>query len=266
MKPVKKTDKKTDLTEPRTKKHPFWIWLHSWGVSKVFYQKAIKWERICGWLALILGVFGLAWGLWYATWECRQGGSYRILYIHAPVAWLSMSTYVAMAIFAAVGFIWRVKIAEMMALSAAVIGAWFTVAALLTGVLWGRVTWGAGWAWDARIISEAILLFLYLGYLGLHRAIEDPRQASRSSAILAVIGVINVPIIHFSVIWWNSIHQDASVTRFDKPAVHWTMLVPLLTMLVAAQLTMIYLLFQRTRGELLERESDARWAREVATS
>ncbi len=188
------------------------------------------------------------------------------MYVHVPSAWVSLMVYVTMAISAAVGLIWRMKVAHAVAASCAPIGASFTFAALVTGSLWGRPMWGTYWEWDPRLTSELILLFLYLGYMGLRSAIDDVQRADRASALLAIVGVVNVPIIHYSVLWWNSLHQAPSVMKLGKPDMPAAMLVPLLTMFVGFTLFFGYLLLVRLRGEILRRERAASWIREALAS
>ncbi|HEY6452122.1 MAG TPA: heme ABC transporter permease CcmC, partial [Steroidobacteraceae bacterium] len=189
----------------------------------------------------------------------QQGDGFRIIYVHAPAAWLSLMVYVVMATSAAVGLIWRMNVAHAVAASCAPIGASFTVVALGTGMLWGRPMWGTYWAWDPRLTSELLLLFLYLGYVGLRNAIEDVSRADRASAVLAIVGVVNVPIIHYSVIWWNSLHQAPTVMKFGRPSMPASMLLPLLAMLAGFTLYFVALLLVRARGEVLRRERNAHW-------
>jgi heme exporter protein C len=176
---------------------------------------------------------------------------------------MSLMVYVTMAVSAAVGLIWRMKIAHAAAASCAPIGASFTVAALVTGSLWGRPMWGTYWEWDPRLTSELILLFLYLGYMALRSAIDEVQRADRASALLAVVGVINVPIIHYSVLWWNSLHQAPSVMKLAKPEMPAAMLLPLLMMLLGFTLFFVALLLVRLRGEILRRERTASWIHEA---
>lgn len=176
---------------------------------------------------------------------------------------MSLMVYVTMASAAAIGLIWRMKVAHAVAASCAPVGASFTFAALVTGALWGQPMWGTYWEWDPRLTSELVLLFLYLGYIGLRAGIEDPQRADRASALLAVVGVVNVPIIHYSVTWWNSLHQAPSVMQLGKPAMPPAMLVPLLLMLAGFTLYFAALLLVRLRGEVLSRERAASWIQEV---
>ncbi|MCZ6797529.1 MAG: heme ABC transporter permease, partial [Gammaproteobacteria bacterium] len=195
--------------------------------------------------------------------DYQQGESYRIIFIHVPSAWMSLFIYMVMAACGVVILVWRMKIAEIVLISSAPIGASFTFLALATGSLWGKPMWGTWWVWDARLTSELILLFLYLGVIGLHGAIEDKRIAARAIAILAIVGMVNIPIIHYSVEWWNSLHQGATVTKFDKPSIHWSMLIPLLLMALAFQVYYVLALLQSCRAELLQRERNNKWVEEL---
>ena len=214
-------------------------------------------ERLMPWLVvifLLLTAAGLYGGLYLAPADYQQGDSYRIIYIHVPSAWMSLFIYVVMAIAGAIGLVWRIKLAEIVAISSAPIGASFTFIALVTGSLWGKPMWGTWWVWDARLTSELILLFLYLGVIGLYGAIDDKRVASKAVAILALVGVVNIPIIHYSVEWWNTLHQGPTVTKMDKPSIHVSMLIPLLLMALSFNVYYLIALIQRARVELLQRE------------
>ena len=193
--------------------------------------------------------------------DYQQGDSYRIIYIHVPSAWMSLFIYVVMAIAGAIGLVWRIKLAEIVAISSAPIGASFTFIALVTGSLWGKPMWGTWWVWDARLTSELILLFLYLGVIGLYGAIDDKRVASKAVAILALVGVVNIPIIHYSVEWWNTLHQGPTVTKMDKPSIHVSMLIPLLLMALSFNVYYLIALIQRARVELLQRERNSQWVK-----
>lgn len=222
--------------------------------------KLIPWFAIS---ALLLGVYGLYMGLFVAPTDYQQGESYRIIFIHVPAAWMSLFIYMVMAVSAAIGLIWQIRLADMIAAASAPIGAWFTFLALVTGSLWGKPMWGAYWVWDARLTSELILLFLYFGYMALQSAIEDQRTADKASGLLAIVGVVNIPIIHYSVEWWNTLHQGATVAKFDKPSMHIDMLIPLLVMAVAAKLFYAAVVLVRARNEVLYRERNRRWVREL---
>ncbi|MFK8078953.1 MAG: heme ABC transporter permease [Granulosicoccus sp.] len=217
-----------------------------------------------GTVCLISLVVGLYLGLVVAPADYEQGDSYRIIYIHVPAAWMSMFVYVVMATASAIFLIWRLKIADMVAVSSAPIGAAFTAVALLTGSFWGKPMWGTWWIWDARLTSELLLLFLYLGYMALRGAMETPQSAARAAGILAVVGVVNIPIIHFSVEWWNTLHQPATITKLDKPSMHISMLKPLLIMVLSFQMLYFYNLMVRVRTVILEREARASWVAELA--
>lgn len=223
--------------------------------------------RLQPWLAGLCAlcfVAGLYLGLVIAPADYEQGDSYRIIYIHVPAAWMSMFVYVTMAVSSAVFLIWRLKIADVVALACAPIGAVFTAIALFTGAFWGKPMWGAWWVWDARLTSELLLLFLYLGYLALRGALDTPQSAAKAASILAVVGVVNIPIIHYSVEWWNTLHQPATLTKFDKPSMHISMVRPLLLMVLAFQLLFFHNLATRVRTLILHRESRSKWVAELA--
>lgn len=238
-----------------------WTWFHRLASPPYIYGLAARLTPWFGWASALLILCGLYGGLVLAPPDYQQGNDFRILYVHAPSAWMSLMVYTTMAVAAAVGLIWRMKVAHAAAASCAAIGASFTFAALVTGSLWGARMWGTWWEWDPRLTSELILLFLYLGYMGLRAAIEDTQRADRASGLLAVVGVVNVPIIHYSVVWWNSLHQAPSVMRLGKPAMPPAMLLPLLIMLAGFTLLFAALLLVRLRGEILNRERTASWIR-----
>ena len=236
-----------------------WVWFHRFGSPPHFYRLARRLAPWFGWPAVILCVAGLIGGLGLAPPDYQQGDGFRIIYVHAPAAWLSLMVYVVMATSAAVGLIWRMNVAHAVAASCAPIGASFTALALATGMLYGRPMWGTYWEWDPRLTSELLLLFLYLGYMALRSAIDDVARADRASAVLAIVGVVDVPIIHYSVIWWNSLHQAPTVMKFGRPSMPASMLVPLLLMLAGFTFYFGALLLTRARGEILRRERNAHW-------
>ena len=215
-------------------------------------------------LAIGLAAAGLWIGFFVAPTDATQGDAYRIIFIHVPAAWMSMLLYLVMAFWAAVGWAFKARLASMLARAIAPTGAMFTVLALWSGALWGRPTWGTWWVWDARLTSELILLFLYLGYIALAEAIDDTRRADQASALLAVVGAINVPIIYFSVRWWNTLHQGATISMTAAPKMASTMLTAMLLMTFACWAYAFAVAFTRTRALILERERDTAWVRELA--
>lgn len=241
-------------------------WFHRFASPPYVY-------RLAGRLSPWFGAFGCAmiavgafWGLVIAPPDYLQGDVYRIIYIHPQTAYVGMQAYVVLAVAAGIGFIWRLKIAHAVAVSAAPIGASFTFCALITGSIWGAPTWGTFWEWgDPRIMFELLLLFLFLGYMALRAAFEDRDKADRVSAILGVVGVVNVPIIHFSVLWWNTLHQGPTITKFDDPSMTTDMLIPFLIMMFGFMFFFYWLLLNRLRAEIVEREQGTRWLRELVT-
>ncbi len=242
-----------------------WTWFHRLGSPPYIYSLATRLTPWFGWPAALLILGGLYGGLIVAPADYQQGDGFRIIYVHVPTAYMSVMIYTTMAVSAAIGLIWRMKVAHAVAASCAPIGASFTFCALATGSLWGAPMWGTYWEWDPRLTSELILLFLYLGYMGLRSAMEDVQRADRASAVLATVGIVNVPIIHFSVVWWNSLHQAPSLLRPGGPAIQGAMLVPLLMMIFGFTLFFATVLLIRLRGEVLSRERSASWIREAVT-
>ena len=240
-----------------------WLFFHKLASPKHFYRIS---GLLIPWLAAITAILllvGLYLGLFVAPPDYQQGQSYRIIFVHVPSAWMSMFIYTFKAVLSAIYLIWNIKLADVMARSSAVLGASFTLLALATGSLWGKPMWGAWWVWDARLTSELILLFLYMGYIALVMAIEDVRTAARAGAVLILVGVVNIPIIHYSVEWWNTLHQGPTVTKLDKPSIHLSMLVPLLLMAGAFQFYYFTVVLMRARAELLDRERRSEWVREL---
>jgi heme exporter protein C len=235
-----------------------WNFLHKLASPRHFYRIAGKLIPWLGGLSLLLLLAGLYLGLFVAPPDFKQGEGYRIMFVHVPAAWMSLFIYTFMAALSGIALIWNMKLAEVMVKSSAGLGASFTFLALVTGSLWGKPMWGAWWVWDARLTSELILLFLYLGYMALVSAIEDPRVAARAGGILILVGVVNIPIIHYSVEWWNTLHQGPTVTRLDKPAIHASMLWPLLLMALAFQFHYFTVALMRARAEVLERETSVK--------
>jgi heme exporter protein C len=226
---------------------------------QTFFPLAGKMLPYFAWLAAVLTIAGLYIAFFVAPTDAQQGEAYRIIFIHVPAAWMSMFIYVVMAFWAAMGLIFNTRLSGMMATALAPTGAFFTFLALWTGSLWGKPTWGAWWVWDARLTSELILLFLYFGFIALHAAIEDSRRADKAAAVLAIVGVVNVPIIYFSVKWWNTLHQGASVSLTAAPSMAATMLWGMLIMALAFWMYSIAAALARVRSIILERERQSDW-------
>jgi len=235
---------------------------------QAFYPIAGRLVPWFGWAAALLAVAGLYIGFFVAPTDATQGESYRIIFIHVPAAWMSMFVYLVMAGWAGLGLVFNTRLSGMMASALAPTGAMFTFVALVTGSLWGKPTWGTYWVWDARLTAELILLFLYLGFMALKEAIEDPQRADRAGAILALVGVMNIPIIYFSVQWWNTLHQGASVSLTKAPSMAMTMLAGMLVMALAAWMYAIAVSLARVRAIILERERgrDMAWVRSMVNA
>ncbi len=235
-------------------------WLTQYWLSpKSFYHAS---GRLLPWLAFVcllaLGYGSIA-GLFFAPADYQQGDGFRIMYVHVPSAFAAMAVYFLMAVSALITLVWRVKVAAICMSVSARIGVWFTLLALITGSLWGKPMWGTYWVWDARLTSVLILLFLYLGFIALQSVITDIQARERASAILALIGVINLPIIHYSVIWWNTLHQGPSLSAFAQPTIAAAMLWPLLAMITGFLLFFAVILLWRMRNHILLREMRTQW-------
>ena len=241
-----------------------WKFLHKLASPPHFYSLA---ATLIPWLlvpALALIGYGVYAGLFVAPTDYQQGDAFRIIYVHVPSAYLSLMAYSIMAISAGIGLIWRMKLAHAVAAGAAPIGAAFTFLALATGSIWGRPMWGTWWEWgDPRLTSELVMLFLYFGYMALRGAIDETAKADRASAVLALVGAVNVPIIHFSVEWWSSLHQGPTLLAEGGPAIDPAMLYPLLAMIFGFTLLFGALLLRRVRTEGLYRERRTRWVRDL---
>ena len=240
-----------------------WLWYAS---PQTFYPLAGILARGCAVAAAVLAVIGLYIGFFVAPTDAQQGEAYRIIFVHVPASWLSMFLYIVMACWAGLGLTLNTRLSAMMAHAIAPTGAMFAFLSLWSGALWGRPTWGTYWVWDARLTSELVLFFLYLGYMALNAAIDDPRRADRASAVLALVGVVNVPIIYFSVKWWNTLHQGASVSLTRAPSMAATMLTGMLVMAIAFWMYSIAVALMRVRSIMLEREAHTDWARELKES
>lgn len=237
----------------------FVAWFHRMGSPKWFYEITGRWIPWFAAAALLLMVTGTIWGLAFAPADYQQGNSFRIIYIHVPAAILAQSIFFTMAIAGGIGLIWKMKVADMVAKSCAPIGATMTFIALFTGAVWGKPTWGAWWVWDARLTSMLILLFLYFGVIALQSAFDSKQSAARASAILSLVGLVNIPIIKYSVDWWNTLHQPATFKLTEKPAMPPEMWMPLLVMVIGFYCFFAVVLMMRTRNEILEREKRTQW-------
>ncbi len=231
---------------------------------QVFYPLAGKLIPWFAWLAAILAIVGLYVSFMLAPTDFQQGEAYRIIFVHVPAAWMSMVIYIVMAAWAALGLALNARLSAMMAQALAPTGAIFTLLALVTGSLWGKPMWGAWWVWDARLTSELILLFLYLGFIALQSSIDDPRRADRAGALLALVGVVNVPIIYFSVKWWNTLHQGSSINMGAAPKMAATMLLGMLLMALAFWMYTVAVALMRVRCIMLERERNTDWVKELS--
>ena len=222
-----------------------------------FYGLAGKLLPWAGGLCIVLFGVGLYTGLALAPTDYEQGDGYRIIFVHVPAAWMSMFVYVVLAIAGTIALVWRIKVAEVVARASAPIGASYT---------WGKPMWGTWWIWDARLTSELVLLFLYLGYMALQSAIDDRRTAARAGAVLALVGVVNLPIIHYSVEWWSTLHQGPTVSKFDSPSIHLSMLIPLLLMALAFKIHFVTAVLARIRPEILAREQRTQWVERLISA
>jgi heme exporter protein C len=237
----------------------------SWFVfssPQTFYPLAGTLQPWFAALALLLCAAGLYISFFVAPTDAQQGESYRIIFIHVPAAWMSMFLYLVMGFWSGVGLVLNTRLSSMVATALAPTGALFTFIALWTGALWGKPTWGTWWVWDARLTSELILLFLYIGFMALQAAIDDPRRADKAGAVLALVGVINIPIIYFSVQWWSTLHQGASVSMKSAPSMATTMLIGMLIMALGFWMYSIAAVLARVRCVILERERHTEWVME----
>ena len=237
--------------------------IYKFASPATFYPVAGKIARVSTWIAVLLLAVGLYMSFFVAPTDYKQGEGYRIIFIHVPAAWMSMFIYVVMAFWAGVGLVFNTRLSSMMAQALAPTGAIMTFIALWTGAFWGKPMWGAWWVWDARLTSELILFFLYIGFIALQGAIDDNRRADRAGAVLLLVGVVNIPIIYFSVKWWNTLHQGASVSIKNGSSMSTIMLQTMLIMTFAFWAYSIAVALYRVRSIILEREKDARWVSEL---
>jgi len=243
-----------------------WKWLHPYANPETSYQLT---TRLIPWFAIVSAVLltiGMIWALLFAPADYQQGESFRIFYIHVPSASLSMGIYVGMAIAALSSIVWQLKLADAAVAAIAPVGAVFTAIALITGAAWGKPMWGTYWIWDARLTTELILLFLYLGVIALNNAFEDKSMGAKAAGILAMVGVINIPIIKYSVEWWNTLHQGATVSKLGKPAMSMDMFYPFVFCFLGFAFLTAVIICMRFKTEILLRNSMRPWVKELVTA
>ncbi|WP_371376295.1 heme ABC transporter permease [Thalassotalea aquiviva] len=241
-----------------------WKWLHPYANPERAYQLSGTLTPWFAWISAILLTTGMVIGLVFSPPDYQQGETVRIFYIHVPSAMLSMGIYLGMAISALCGLVWQMKLAETSIAAMAPVGATFTAIALFTGAAWGKPMWGAWWVWDARLTSELILLFLYLGVMALYNAFEDKALAAKAASVLALVGVINLPIIHYSVEWWNTLHQGATISKFDKPSISIDMLIPFMFSFFGFAFMVAALICIRFKAEIISRNAMRPWVKSLA--
>lgn len=243
-----------------------WKWLHPYAKTEKIYnlcQTLLPWFSAIGLLGLIIGTI---WGLAFSPADYQQSDAFRIFYIHVPSAILSKSLYMGMAVAAFVGLVWQVKTSFISMVALAPVGALVTFISLITGAAWGKPMWGTWWEWDARMTSQLVLLFLFFGVMSLYKSFEDKQQGSKAAAVMAIVGVINLPIIHYSVEWWNTLHQGATLMKMDKPSMAIEMLLPFLVCLVGWMMASGAIALLRIQNEILRREMKRPWVVQLATN
>ena len=240
-----------------------WAFLYKLGSPRYFYELTGRWLPWIIALMLLLFAYGLIGGLWLAPADYQQGDAFRIIYVHVPSALLSMGIYTYLTFCAVLSLVWRIKIADIMIKVSAPIGAWMCFLSLFTGAVWGKPMWGTWWIWDARLTSQLILLFIYIAIIALQNSLSKNSQGHRAVSIFVIVGFIDIPIIHYSVYWWNTLHQGATITRFAKPAISGEMLYPLLAMLAAFFCYFLAVAFLKARNELLLRDKNTAWVNEI---
>jgi heme exporter protein C len=244
--------------------NPIVRWFHQLGSPPTFDRFAARWAPWCYGAALAIMAYGLWQALFVVPADYQQGDSFRILYIHVPAAWMSMFIFGLMAFYSMIALIWRIKLCEILAMACAPIGAAFTIITLATGSIWGKPMWGTWWEWDPRLTTELILLFLYLGVIGLYQAIDDRRAAARAAGLLAIVGIGLLPVIRYSVVWWNSLHQGQTIKVFGESSMDSSMLPPLIAMVIATKFWFAGSLLVRARADNLQREASKAWVLERA--
>ncbi|TYL48473.1 heme ABC transporter permease [Marinomonas sp. IMCC 4694] len=239
-----------------------WVWFHKLGSPKWFFFWSKAWALPAFVFGLVCLVMGLIWGLAFAPPDYQQGDSVRIIYMHVPAAMLAQSAYLTLGISGAIFLVWQMKIAPMVIASLAPIGAVMAFIALVTGAIWGKATWGTWWVWDARLTSVLVLFFLYMGVIALQHSLDDMALANKATAIISVVGLINLPIIKYSVVWWNTLHQGATFTLTEKPAMPIEMWLPLLFTVIGLYSMVGGVLMWRMQTEILLREHRTNWVKE----
>lgn len=233
--------------------------------TKAFYHSTTS---LVPWITFAFSIcfaYGLIAGLCFAPADYQQGDGFRIIYVHVPSAFTAMAIYAVMGVCAVLTLVWRIKIAAICMSCSAPIGAWFTFLALITGSIWGKPMWGTWWVWDARLTSVLILFFLYIGFIALHSVLANQQNRDKACSLIALLGLINLPIIHYSVIWWNTLHQGPTISQLAKPAIAPLMLYPLLAMIAAFMLFYALILMIRMRNQILLRDIKTDWVKEVLT-
>ena len=234
------------------------LW-HKLGSPRWFFSLTTPWVTFFGWSAAVLLLWGAIWGLAYAPADYQQGNSFRIMYVHVPAAMLAQSLYIGMGVAGFIGLVWRMKLTDVAISACLPLGMVITALALFSGSVWGRPTWGSWWEWDGRTVSTLVLFFLYVGIYALREAIAEAELRARASALIAMVGTINIPIIKYSVEWWNTLHQSASFGLTQKPAMPSEMWLPLLVMVLGFYCFAGFIVLLRMRSEILQREMNARW-------
>lgn len=237
----------------------FKIYFHRLGAPKSFFSLTRNWPIWFGGVFAVLFITGAYLGLVAAPSDYQQGEAYRIMFIHVPAAWLSLMIYSVMTVAAIIALVWRIKTAFLVCLCSAPIGLGFTLIALITGAIWGKPMWGTWWVWDARLTSELILAFIYFGVIALYTAFEHDKVAEKAMAFFTLVGAVNIPVIHYSVVWWNSLHQGPSVFRDGGPAMPMSMLIPLLLIAFAFKFFYGWLLLLRLHNHILQHSHDFTW-------
>jgi heme exporter protein C len=243
--------------------NPVVRWFHQLGSPPYFDRFAARWAPWAHGVGLLVMAWGIWQGLFVVPADYQQGDSFRILYIHVPSAWMSLAVFALMAVYAAIALVWRIKLCEILAMACAPIGAGFTLITLATGSIWGKPMWGTWWDWDPRLTTELVLLFLYLGIIGLYHAIDDRRAAARAAGLLAIVGVVLLPVIRYSVDWWNSLHQGQTISLLGESKMDPSMLPPLWAMVIGTHVWFVGSLLARARADNLWREAGKDWVRKL---